>query len=135
MKASQLWEQWLLKYGQGANMILNVPPNSTGVVPQEYMNELRSFYKLRIGAYQFPVAMCTSAQTVPCDGSDDVRLNLGPGRSFNQIVLMEDLAQGQSVSNYSLRAFKACLLYTSDAADEEDSVDLGGRRIIKKKKK
>src|SRR5664279_3322021 len=23
----------------------------------------------------------------------------------------------------------ACLLYTSDAADEEDSVDLGGRRI------
>src|SRR5664280_2906545 len=23
---------------------------------------------------------------------------------------------------------KACLLYTSDAADEEDSVDLGGRR-------
>eukprot|EP00658_Telonema_sp_P-2_P054514 TRINITY_DN4336_c0_g1_i2.p1 TRINITY_DN4336_c0_g1~~TRINITY_DN4336_c0_g1_i2.p1 ORF type:complete len:141 (-),score=26.96 TRINITY_DN4336_c0_g1_i2:37-459(-) len=29
---------------------------------------------------------------------------------------------------------EACLLYTSDAADEEDSVDLGGRRIIKKKK-
>ena len=28
-----------------------------------------------------------------------------------------------------------CLLYTSDAADEEDSVDLGGRRIIKKKNK
>src|SRR5665648_1279284 len=27
-----------------------------------------------------------------------------------------------------------CLLYTSDAADEEDSVDLGGRRIIKKNK-
>ncbi len=27
-----------------------------------------------------------------------------------------------------------CPLYTSDAADEEDSVDLGGRRIIKKKK-
>ena len=26
-----------------------------------------------------------------------------------------------------------CLLYTSDAADELDGVDLGGRRIIKKK--
>src|SRR5678816_3056120 len=26
----------------------------------------------------------------------------------------------------------ACLLYTSDAADERSSVDLGGRRIIKK---
>ena len=29
---------------------------------------------------------------------------------------------------------KSCLLYTSDAADERSSVDLGGRRIIKKKK-
>ena len=27
---------------------------------------------------------------------------------------------------------KHCLLYTSDAADERSSVDLGGRRIIKK---
>eukprot|EP00658_Telonema_sp_P-2_P009470 TRINITY_DN1353_c0_g2_i7.p1 TRINITY_DN1353_c0_g2~~TRINITY_DN1353_c0_g2_i7.p1 ORF type:complete len:683 (+),score=216.73 TRINITY_DN1353_c0_g2_i7:1995-4043(+) len=33
------------------------------------------------------------------------------------------------------RTISNCLLYTSDAADEEDSVDLGGRRIIKKKKK
>ena len=32
-----------------------------------------------------------------------------------------------------LRA-RRCLLYTSDAADERSSVDLGGRRIIKKKK-
>ena len=30
---------------------------------------------------------------------------------------------------------RSCLLYTSDAADERSSVDLGGRRIIKKKKK
>eukprot|EP00658_Telonema_sp_P-2_P082367 TRINITY_DN869_c0_g1_i17.p1 TRINITY_DN869_c0_g1~~TRINITY_DN869_c0_g1_i17.p1 ORF type:complete len:120 (+),score=14.97 TRINITY_DN869_c0_g1_i17:482-841(+) len=36
---------------------------------------------------------------------------------------------------YSHTLSRYCLLYTSDAADEEDSVDLGGRRIIKKKKK
>ena len=34
-----------------------------------------------------------------------------------------------------LSQIKACLLYTSDAADEEDSVDLGGRRNINKKNK
>ena len=33
-----------------------------------------------------------------------------------------------------LRQVNDCLLYTSDAADERSSVDLGGRRIIKKKK-
>ena len=32
-----------------------------------------------------------------------------------------------------LEDLEACLLYTSDAADERSSVDLGGRRIIKKK--
>ena len=32
-----------------------------------------------------------------------------------------------------LRLGMGCLLYTSDAADERSSVDLGGRRIIKKK--
>eukprot|EP00658_Telonema_sp_P-2_P066397 TRINITY_DN5542_c0_g1_i2.p1 TRINITY_DN5542_c0_g1~~TRINITY_DN5542_c0_g1_i2.p1 ORF type:complete len:218 (-),score=69.36 TRINITY_DN5542_c0_g1_i2:5-658(-) len=37
--------------------------------------------------------------------------------------------------NYDQLWLTTCLLYTSDAADEEDSVDLGGRRIIKKKKK
>ena len=38
------------------------------------------------------------------------------------------------VQSSSLQSL-TCLLYTSDAADEEDSVDLGGRRIIKKKNK
>ena len=32
-----------------------------------------------------------------------------------------------------LLSYETCLLYTSDAADERSSVDLGGRRIIKKK--
>ena len=35
---------------------------------------------------------------------------------------------------YNGIVLQACLLYTSDAADERSSVDLGGRRIIKKKK-
>ena len=37
--------------------------------------------------------------------------------------------------SWSLSGQVTCLLYTSDAADERSSVDLGGRRIIKKKKK
>ena len=37
--------------------------------------------------------------------------------------------------SYMQQALKGCLLYTSDAADERSSVDLGGRRIIKKKNK
>ena len=39
-----------------------------------------------------------------------------------------------SKTGYVTKHEEICLLYTSDAADEEDSVDLGGRRIMKKKK-
>ena len=38
------------------------------------------------------------------------------------------------VGNPGINGNGTCLLYTSDAAEERSSVDLGGRRIIKKKK-
>eukprot|EP00656_Telonema_subtile_P017856 TRINITY_DN1962_c0_g2_i1.p1 TRINITY_DN1962_c0_g2~~TRINITY_DN1962_c0_g2_i1.p1 ORF type:complete len:440 (-),score=105.29 TRINITY_DN1962_c0_g2_i1:73-1392(-) len=52
-----------------------------------------------------------------------------PMKWFNNVFLPP------TPSTKTLNILKTCLLYTSDAADEEDSVDLGGRRIIKKKKK
>ena len=41
--------------------------------------------------------------------------------------------RGEAADHFSLGHYLRCLLYTSDAADERSSVDLGGRRIIKKK--
>src|SRR5450756_919759 len=41
---------------------------------------------------------------------------------------------GRSSNNGYGLPFRTCLLYTSDAADDLLCVDLGGRRIIKKKK-
>ena len=46
-----------------------------------------------------------------------------------------DVALSADVEAKADGVLRACLLYTSDAADERSSVDLGGRRIIKKKKK
>ena len=46
------------------------------------------------------------------------------------------LRAGLAINDFAPRLsfFWACLLYTSDAADERSSVDLGGRRLIKKTK-
>ena len=50
----------------------------------------------------------------------------------NRVAVLVDCDNtSPEILEYALR----CLLYTSDAADERSSVDLGGRRIIKKKKK
>src|SRR5674536_406134 len=55
-----------------------------------------------------------------------------PGSREHRVVdLHEPLRHKREYIRWSL-AIYTCLLYTSDAADEEDSVDLGGRRIIKK---
>eukprot|EP00825_Cyclidium_porcatum_P000523 TRINITY_DN10164_c0_g1_i2.p1 TRINITY_DN10164_c0_g1~~TRINITY_DN10164_c0_g1_i2.p1 ORF type:complete len:203 (+),score=48.00 TRINITY_DN10164_c0_g1_i2:84-692(+) len=40
-----------------------------------------------------------------------------------------------SAVNLMVPIYQSCLLYTSDAADDMQCVDLGGRRTIKKKKK
>eukprot|EP00658_Telonema_sp_P-2_P030843 TRINITY_DN23219_c0_g1_i3.p1 TRINITY_DN23219_c0_g1~~TRINITY_DN23219_c0_g1_i3.p1 ORF type:complete len:235 (-),score=30.03 TRINITY_DN23219_c0_g1_i3:2-706(-) len=54
----------------------------------------------------------------------------------HQLLLVDFLHQGRGLgtTRRAIGEESLCLLYTSDAADEEDSVDLGGRRIIKKKK-
>ena len=62
-------------------------------------------------------------------------------RDRSGIILLAnfaDIIHGICVEYNIVRKFasflrKDCLLYTSDAADERSSVDLGGRRIIKKK--
>ena len=60
---------------------------------------------------------------------------------YSEVAADEYVKNASSVNNLVLGCYNSlhdvmyyCLLYTSDAADEEDSVDLGGRRTIKKKK-
>ena len=54
-----------------------------------------------------------------------------PGASLpEKLKATTDIAEAVSGADVVIMG---CLLYTSDAADERSSVDLGGRRIIKKK--
>ena len=64
------------------------------------------------------------------------------GRDFNEALVHQVVVAYQANARSGDRQQKdrsevrhttTCLLYTSDAADERSSVDLGGRRIIKKK--
>ena len=79
------------------------------------------------------------------DGIRDLVRSRGLGDVYKRQLLLftvhplgiVGLAQHLNVDRH-VRMFLAaqlctCLLYTSDAADERSSVDLGGRRIIKKK--
>ena len=62
------------------------------------------------------------------DSQESLQVGGAAWRTYKNTPLL-GFAHGASGIAYAL----ACLLYTSDAADERSSVDLGGRRIIKKK--
>ena len=80
------------------------------------------------------------------DGIRDLVRSRGLGDVYKRQVLLQDRVLddllGDDVLELQTRHLqqldgllqRRCLLYTSDAADERSSVDLGGRRIIKKKK-
>ena len=73
---------------------------------------------------------------LPIGDNIGFRVNLISVISSALSILLLYLIAVKLIENY--KGKKAdnmfCLLYTSDAADERSSVDLGGRRIIKKKK-
>ena len=53
---------------------------------------------------------------------------------WDQLNLLRDNNDDDKTwSPASLVMYETCLLYTSDAADDMQCVDLGGRRIIKKR--
>src|SRR5678816_4638795 len=50
-------------------------------------------------------------------------------KDYNDMIVERQKSLGKSMDQ-AAPLLKSCLLYTSDAADERSSVDLGGRRII-----
>ena len=61
-------------------------------------------------------------------------LDSNPERKARYLYTMAQLHRDQNDLGRAVELFNACLFYTSDAADDLLCVDIGGRRIIKKKK-
>src|SRR5678815_1573124 len=74
-----------------------------------------------------PVLSCL-ALPVECEGREVTTVE-GLARDG----VLHPLQQAFAELGAAQCGYCTCLLYTSDAADERSSVDLGGRRIIKKK--
>src|SRR5450756_3246198 len=100
---------------------------------------------IQVGRVREVEALLKDIETV-CDGGSAFRLvigEFGSGKSFFlQLVRNIALEKGLVTVHGDLSPDRRlhstgglCLLYTSDAADDLLCVDLGGRRIIKKKNK
>src|SRR5680860_1358159 len=93
----------------------------------------RSWRRLMVGSSTYtssPTSASAMARRMPAEGRVTVSLRRSMGAS---LVDTATLLLTRTTGLADLRRGRACLLYTSDAADDLLCVDLGGRRIIKKK--
>src|SRR5664280_3258661 len=84
-----------------------------------------------IGWSRMPIARIRCKKTRPYEVSRSRMRYRGAWSHGNASVTWREIhsAVGFAVTPNDTQS-RRCLLYTSDAADEEDSVDLGGRRSI-----
>src|SRR5664280_732492 len=91
-------------------------PTYTFVRPSEY-NRLQ-------------VALRTPGRGVVVEGPSGIGKSTAVTKALEELGLDPDVTKLSARIPSDVEYLDICLLYTSDAADEEDSVDLGGRRII-----
>ena len=97
--AAQLGQQFTLKAEQGANLILNVPPNTTGVVEDALLAQLAQFASARAAVLASPRAALPAPVAAPCAA---ISVTLPVSGDFDTVILAEDLVAGQVIGGYSL---------------------------------
>ena len=109
--------------------------------PHPFWQGARATLPLLVGMVVFGLAYGLLAHTVGLSLAETVGMSALVLAGASQFVALGMIGAGTPAGLIVLSALfinlrhllMGCLLYTSDAADERSSVDLGGRRIIKKK--
>jgi alpha-L-fucosidase len=98
-----LWSQVTLKWAQGANLIVNVPPDNTGRVPDNIMDSLLGYRSVYDATYGVPpAAFLGTPASGPCPGLS-FTVPVVPGAAFDQTLAYEGMAaSGQVVDGYAL---------------------------------
>jgi len=132
LSAAEMFETYLSTIGRGNTYILNMPPNTTGVIPEYLTNESAQLGHAVKASFapQTAVARMTGV-AVGC-GSDNATnyVELKPLHSddlleFDAIVLEEDLSKGnQRVSAYHIEACHAAAAGGGGECNEADWVTI-----------
>jgi alpha-L-fucosidase len=99
--ASQLWEHWMVTVGRGANFILNIPPDTTGVIPSYFTAETKKFGDALQATFSTPLA---SMYDIVCNCNETVSVQFSESLTFDIIITMENMINGQRIISYELDA-------------------------------
>ena len=100
LNAALLWWHYLRIVGRGSSWILNIPPNASGVVPEEYRREARLLGTAVRETFGTAVAEHAAVSAACADLS--LVLEVPSGAAFDAVVLQEDLSAGQQIRRYAV---------------------------------
>jgi len=137
----QLFTLWLKSVGRGANLLLNVPPDSRGLIGDKDVAALMEFKKLRDESfddnllksartfYEFKPKEITFRSIEPTDAFganlQNFIVELPKETNINCIVLREAIHLGQTV-----RKFKIVFYKGSKITGEVNGTSVGHKRIL-----
>src|SRR5665213_4033103 len=125
-----------LNFGRTIQTIPGIQGVVAGGQAQVQINPNRRVFRMNYQctgiAYVAPVLTLPASAGATVQPTFNVVLTAG---KITAVTINSSTATTAADGTYTLVVTDTCLLYTSDAADDLLCVDLGGRRIIKKKKK
>lgn len=117
----KLFTLYLNSVGHGANLLLNVPPDSNGLITKKDSFALMEFRKLRDQSFGKNLVGKISKQ------ADQHLLNakLNSKTEINCIILKENIKQGQSIRRYKIELFDG-----KNRVGEIGGTSIGRKKII-----
>ncbi|MHA1793923.1 MAG: alpha-L-fucosidase, partial [Promethearchaeota archaeon] len=95
----ELVKCYLWSVGRGANLLLNLAPDKTGMIPEADVKAAKVFGAAIKEIFSTPIARTAGKGNVL-----ELKLNLKPREDFNCIRIQEDIKFGQRVRAYSIKA-------------------------------
>jgi alpha-L-fucosidase len=129
LSAAQLFETYLVTIGRGNTYILNMPPDTTGLIPQYLSNETDQLGEAVEASFSPQSAQARLVDQAVACGVGAVPLELPPpptGFLFDAVILEEDLARGnQRIAGYQL---EACQVPSGGCTEDQWVVITGAGR-------
>ena len=94
-------ENYYRSVGLGANLIINLPPDRQGLIPAETVADAKAWGDTIRKLFYGPFI----AETETAQPGSEVELTWEKPCRIDHVMLMENIANGQKVANYTLEAF------------------------------
>jgi alpha-L-fucosidase len=93
---------YLETIGRGANILINMTPDTTGLIPPKEVERLDKLGSAIDKLFSAPIGTAEVADKQPVDG---IYIDLPKKKSMNLLVIEEDLKSGQYIKEYKVEAF------------------------------